>query len=39
MSQEEFEQWLNETVDKNDYVVQKYIMSRTKDYHLISDRI
>lgn len=31
MNQEEFEQWLNKTVDKKAYVVQKYIMSRTND--------
>lgn len=38
MNQEEFEQWLNETVDENAYVVQKYIMSRTKDYQAFDIR-
>ncbi|QTK08150.1 YheC/YheD family protein [Staphylococcus haemolyticus] len=38
MNQEEFEQWLNKTVDKNAYVVQKYIMSRTKDYQAFDIR-
>ena len=38
MNQEDFEQWLNKTIDKNAYVVQKYIMSRTKDYQAFDIR-